>query len=167
MVNKLTAKEIEILQLKRKGLKNKQIAEMREVSEADISQTLSRITEKINSIQDVFGVLQNIGVLKNDVEIELTESGRTFLNELRETRSERLDSIKNKLPVERLDAHFKPTFELNIPKKTEKFNRRFRDVRELSEQIEVDQHFGHIEYNPFYPKGAQRICAENSTAYVR
>jgi hypothetical protein len=167
VVARLTDKEIEILQLKHKGLKNKQIAEMREVSEADISQTLSRITKKINSIQDVIGVLQNIGVLESDMEIELTQSGRTFLNQLSETRLEELHPIQKRLPMKRLIQPLSLSSEFNIPKKSEKFDRHFRDVHELSEQIEFAQDFSHLEYNPFYPKAEPKTCSENSTPYVR
>ncbi len=125
MVVKLSDKEIEILQFKRKGLKNKQIAEMKGVSEPDISQTLSRITKKITSIQDVFGVLQDVGVFRNDVEVELTESGRTFLNKINETRPERVHLDKNGLNIKKADRHLEPSVEFNVSRKTGP-HKRFR-----------------------------------------
>ena len=79
MVVKLTEKELKIIAMRYKGLKSRQIAKALKVSEPDVSQTLSRIVGKIESVQDTLDLLCDIGIIKHDSEIELTESGQALL----------------------------------------------------------------------------------------
>ena len=128
MVVKLSPKEMEILQLKQQGLKNKQIAEARHVSEADISQTLSRITEKINSIQDVFGLLQNMGMFENNKEIELTESGRALLNQVKELRYKQWGLMERNIPLLNSCQYLRKGTASNWRTKVKRINLRFKGM---------------------------------------
>jgi transcriptional regulator len=75
MVNELTKKEKEVLKLRYSSLKNKEIALKLGVSEADVSQTLARATAKVTNVSETLGLMKEIGFIKDDVEIELTEKG--------------------------------------------------------------------------------------------
>jgi DNA-binding CsgD family transcriptional regulator len=97
LVGRLTDKELEVINLRYKGLKNKEIAEIKKVSEADISQIISRATKKIGTIQEVLEVLQKIGIIKADIEIELTESGEELLKNWRQGRLGRINRITTDL----------------------------------------------------------------------
>jgi hypothetical protein len=174
LVVKLTPKEIEILQLKRKGLKNKQIAEIKEVTEADISQTLSRITKKINSIQDVFGVLQNIGILENAAEIELTESGRTLLGDLRATRPSRLNKMQRPKAIDTFGLDVITLLEekkyLKSVKDHLSVRALFRDFRELTVNVEGSSLMfpkTNIVYTPYRKSEEDRRQLKKVYVYIR
>lgn len=119
---------MEILQSKRQGLKNKQIAEIRHVSEANISQTLSRITEKINSIQDVFGLLQNMGLFESNKEIELTNSGRALLNQANQLRYKQWGLMEQNVRPLNSYQYLRKGTENNWRKKVERISLRFKGI---------------------------------------
>lgn len=58
------------------GLMNKEIAQELNVSEADISQTISRLTEKVKTVQDSIGLLTNMDIIQEGPKYILTEKGR-------------------------------------------------------------------------------------------
>jgi DNA-binding CsgD family transcriptional regulator len=88
-VIRLTQKESQILGLRYEGLKNADISKKLHISQPDVSQTLSRIAKKVISIKDTLELMKTVGVLKHDVEIELTESGQAFLTRWQERRQPR------------------------------------------------------------------------------
>jgi len=73
-----TKKELEAFRLKLRGLMNKEIAENLRVSESDISQTLSRLREKIKTVQDSITLLMEMGVIREGPKYVLTEKGRAM-----------------------------------------------------------------------------------------
>lgn len=94
MVVKLTDKESKIIKMRYKGFKNKEIAIALNVSEANVSQTLSRIAKRIISIQDTLELMSRIGIIERDAEIRLTESGQALLARWRQARPSRLNKLK-------------------------------------------------------------------------
>ena len=84
MVGNLTEKELKILKLRYEGLKNKEIALKLGFSEPDVSQTLSRAVRRIATVDDTLATMYQLGVIKNDVEIELTEKGKEILGNWQE-----------------------------------------------------------------------------------
>lgn len=71
-----TEKELNVARMRLEGLMNKEIAQKLNVSEADISQTISRLTEKIKTVQDSVELLMNMDVVKEGPKYTLTEKGR-------------------------------------------------------------------------------------------
>jgi flagellar protein FlaI len=87
-----TPKEKNIIRLKTRGCKNTEIAEKLNVSRADVSQTLKRISHKIKGIEDSLTVMKQIGVIKSDATIELTSIGQGFLDKIQLERKIRISS---------------------------------------------------------------------------
>lgn len=58
------------------GSMNKEIAQELDVSEADISQTISRLTEKVKTVQDSVELLMKMDVIQEGPKYILTEKGR-------------------------------------------------------------------------------------------
>lgn len=102
MVVRLTDKELKIIKMRYKGLKNKEIAKALDVSEADVSQTLSRIANRIISIQDTLELMSRIGIIERDAEIRLTKSGQALLARWRQARPSRLNKLKRASYVQRI-----------------------------------------------------------------
>ena len=71
-----TDRELEVARMKLKGLMNKEVAKKLEVSEAYISQTINRITEKVKTVQDSIELLRGMEVIKEGPKYVLTEKGR-------------------------------------------------------------------------------------------
>ena len=71
-----TEKELKAFKLKLQGLMNKEIAKSMNVSESDISQTLSRLRRKIVTVQDSIALLTDMGVIREGAKYVLTEKGR-------------------------------------------------------------------------------------------
>lgn len=71
-----TPKELKVAKMKREGLMNNKIAEELRVSEADISQTLSRLSRKLTNIQNSTKLLMEIGVIREGPKYVMTEEGR-------------------------------------------------------------------------------------------
>lgn len=71
-----TDKEIQVARMKLQGLMNKEIAETLGVSDADISQTLSRLTGKVKTVQDSTELLMKMGVIQEGPRYVLTKKGR-------------------------------------------------------------------------------------------
>jgi len=97
MTTRLTEQTIRVLKLRREGLKNKQIAENLGVSEANISQIISRVVKKLVTIQDTLSVMKSMGLMEDDARIELTQSGLEFSKELQRARQMRVQSRKLKV----------------------------------------------------------------------
>lgn len=76
-----TEKELKMMSMKIKGQSNKEIAVDLCVSEPDVSQTLSRMRNKITSVKDSIALLSEIGILKEGPKMVLTEKGRQFKKE--------------------------------------------------------------------------------------
>ena len=72
----LTQRQLEVYRLKKEGNSNRQIAETLGVSEAYISQALTRIVEKIQSVEDTIQVLIQLGEFRDAPRYELTDEGR-------------------------------------------------------------------------------------------
>ena len=58
------------------GLMNKEIAQELDVSEADISQTIRRLTGKVKTVQDSVELLTKMGVIHEGPKYMLTDKGR-------------------------------------------------------------------------------------------
>ena len=71
----LTRKQLEVFRLKKEGFLNKEIADKLEVSEAHISQTLTKIAGKILNIEDTVAVLTQLGEFEDVQTYKLTEEG--------------------------------------------------------------------------------------------
>ena len=93
----LTPKETNVLLLRYQGLKIAEIAEKLEVSPSDISQTLSRIENKLVSVADTLSLLHKIGVIKVDSEIILTPKGESILKGWAQTTASRMQALIKEL----------------------------------------------------------------------
>jgi len=62
--------------MKLEGSMSKEIAEKLSVSEADVSQTLSRLRRKVKTIQDSTELLMEMGVVQEGPKYVMTEKGR-------------------------------------------------------------------------------------------
>ena len=71
-----TDKELKVARMRLEGLMNKQIAQKLDVSEADISQTISRLTGKVKTVQDSVELLKKMDVIQEGPKYILTEKGR-------------------------------------------------------------------------------------------
>jgi len=71
-----TPKELKVAKMKLEGLMNNKIAETLKVSEADISQTLSRLSRKVKTVQDSTKLLMDIGMIQEGPKYVMTEEGR-------------------------------------------------------------------------------------------
>ena len=94
MANVFSKKEIEILELYLKNKKNKEIAEELDVSEPYISQTLSKIRIKLESIEDSLELLEGLGIVNAISPMRLTETGRkSFPNKLTSLESSKKSQL--------------------------------------------------------------------------
>ena len=82
-----TDKELKVAKMRLEGLKNNRIAEQLQVSEADISQTLSRLSRKIKTVQDSTRLLLDIGVIQEGPKYVMTETGRKLTDLPKKTSS--------------------------------------------------------------------------------
>jgi len=105
-----TEKEIKVARMRLEGLMNKEIAQKLNVSEADISQTISRLTDKIKTVQDSVGLLVDMDVVKEGPKYTLTEKGR---------RLARIPTRKLPRPIE-LRGRFWHDFEMGVAYATSK-----------------------------------------------
>lgn len=71
-----TEKEVQIARMKLQGLMNKEIAQKLGVSDAYISQTLSRWSAKIKTVQDSVGLLMKMNIIQEGPKYVMTEKGR-------------------------------------------------------------------------------------------
>lgn len=103
MTNVFSKKEIEILELYLKNKKNKEIAKDLDVSEPYISQTLSKIRIKLESIEDSLELLEGLGIVNTVSTIQLTETGRkSFPNKLTSLESSKKSQL-SKLEDKKID----------------------------------------------------------------
>ena len=101
MTNVFSEKEIEILQLYLQKKKNKEIADELKVSEPYISQTLSKISLKLESLENSLELLENLGLVDKVSPIRLTETGRKSfkknLTSLESNSKQKLSTPKDNL----------------------------------------------------------------------
>lgn len=86
-----TDKELKVARMRLQGLMNKEIAQELTVSEADISQTISRLTGKVKTVQDSVELLMKMDVIHEGPKHILTEKGR---------RLARIPKRKPPIPIE-------------------------------------------------------------------
>ncbi len=81
MNNMFSEKEIAVFKAWLSHKKNKEIADELGVSESYISQTLTKIKMKINTLENSFDLLQEMGVINSITPLKLTDKGRASLKE--------------------------------------------------------------------------------------
>lgn len=67
----LTPRMKEIVQLKMKGLKNREIANKLSISESAVSQTLHAVADKVQTLNDSLKLLTELGLWPNDQGLQL------------------------------------------------------------------------------------------------
>lgn len=97
MASGLTEKEHRFLELRFRGMKNKEIALTEGLSEPDVSQTLSRAMDKFQTVQDTIEFMQSIGLVSCNFDIEFTENGRKMFHQWAEQRLERVKNLRARL----------------------------------------------------------------------
>jgi transcriptional regulator len=97
VVLEFTKKEVRVLKLRYEGLKSKEIAKKLGVSPSDICQTFSRITAKLVSTKDTIELLNNIGVIKNDLEITFTNKGQDLLKTWLQVKPDRQSIVRKEI----------------------------------------------------------------------
>jgi len=90
----LTEKEHKFLELRFRGMKNKEIALTEKTSEPDVSQTLSRAMDKLQTVQDTIEFMQSIGLVSCNFDIEFTENGKKMFRQWTEQRPERVRNLR-------------------------------------------------------------------------
>jgi DNA-binding CsgD family transcriptional regulator len=131
MVGKLTSKQLEMLKLRYAGCRNKEIALKMNVSESDVSQTLSRAAENIATVGETLALMREIGFIKEDLQIELTKKGSEAFDEWREGWIKDFKSSKCITPREIQSRS--PSVETSKSSPTD----NAPDTKEMKEQIEA------------------------------
>ena len=71
-----TDKELKVARLRLEGLMSKDIAKKLNVSEPDVSQTISRLTKKVKTVGDSIELLMKMDIIVEGPKYILTEKGR-------------------------------------------------------------------------------------------
>jgi predicted DNA-binding protein YlxM (UPF0122 family) len=118
-----TEKELKVLKLKLQGIMNREIAQQLNVSEEDISQTLSKIRQKIHKVEDSIRLCESLGLIESGPRFRLTDEGKRLIAKSRVARQRFLapvimgpkprlfesnEILKNFYPSARL-SHFQPS----------------------------------------------------------
>jgi len=81
-----TTKELEVLKLKLSGMMNREIAQKLNVSEEDVSQTLSNVRQKIRKVEDSIRLFERMELIESGPRFKLTEEGKRLLTRARVVR---------------------------------------------------------------------------------
>jgi len=140
MVTKLTKTQLKVLRLRYEGLKNKEIAEKLGVSEPDVSQTLSRIANKLVSIQDVLASMKDLDLIERDIEIELTEQGKAFFKDWQKAKIPRVKkAVAKPMSITKVIISGSPTaytgFEPQLHENIELGTRTAKTLRDMAEKL--------------------------------
>ncbi|MGI0046757.1 MAG: helix-turn-helix transcriptional regulator [Nitrosotalea sp.] len=85
-----TERQIKILKSWLLNRKNKEIADELGTSESDVSQTIKDLKEKLNKLENSYGLLSEIGIIPKIGKLELTEKGREAFKTNQEKLEEKM-----------------------------------------------------------------------------
>jgi len=81
-----TEKELKVVKMKLDGLMNREIARQLRVSEEDVSQTLSRVRNKIRKVEDSILLFESLNLINGGIEFRLSDKGKRLLASARTAR---------------------------------------------------------------------------------
>ena len=117
MTSFLTEKEQRILQLRAKGTPNVDIANELGTSQADISQTFKRISQKITNVNDTLKLLRETNLVEQSTPIKLTPKGISEIKRVAQLTHREIPtkhSVKRSAPPYSSLMAFKETSSLMI-----------------------------------------------------
>ncbi len=105
MTLELTPRQLEVMQMRAKGLRITTIARRLGVSKANVSQILKDAMTKVANVRDSLELLRSLGVIEPGSATSLTPEGERLGHRIREEREMRIEALRGVMDAAQPGQH--------------------------------------------------------------